>query len=425
MIGIRKSLVVLVVATFFAVNLPAAETNSATPLTLNDVVKLLGDRNPKIRAEREAVAAARADRRTAGAYPNPKLSASHQEPTGQQTLFTGQSSEQISLELPILIPGQRSSRVAKAEADITAAEAHVSVETANIMADACASFVRLLGLQQRTEILSNALAEVTHLRDTISGRVTGGAASEYDLARVEVETGVLTSHYEGARAEFAAESSHLATLLAMTNSLPAATGALESWNIPAQDLDDIIARSDLSPSAMAAAREASAAEAGVKAARRNRWPDLSLEGGRAWTRHPYGAADFVGVNIEIPIFDTRRGQLDKAKSDARAAEDRHIAAVAEAEATIRQLAQTVQRRQAAVERYHKDIEPRLTRLKEMSSDAYLMGRHTILELLDAEEARREVALENIETTSALIEAQIRFLAATGQLSSYLKAEHLN
>jgi len=416
----QKIMFLLAMSLAFAAISIEAETNAvpSQALTLPDVVQLLGDRNPKIRAEREAIASAHADRRTAGAYPNPKLGLQHQEPNGQQTLFTGERQEQISLEIPLLIPGQRSSRIAKADLDVAAAQAHYTAEAANIMAEACASYVHLLSLQRRTEVLSNALAEVTRLRDTISGRVTGGASSAYDLERVEVEVGVLASHYEASRVDMLAEASQLAGLLSITNGLPAATGALQPWEIPQRYLYDPSVT--ISPAAIAAAREAAAAEAGIKVARRNRWPDVSLNGGRAWTRHPFGAADFVGVNIEIPIFDTHRGQLEKAKSDARAAEDRLIAANAQAEATIRQLAQTVERRQAALERYRKDIEPRLTRLKEMSSDAYLMGRHTVLELLDAEQARREVALENIETLSALIEAQVHFLAVTGTLPQFLQ-----
>jgi cobalt-zinc-cadmium efflux system outer membrane protein len=420
MIGFRKVCSVAGAILFsLAAQTAIGQTNSVPTqtLSLSDVIQLLGDRNPRIRAEKEAIAGARADRRSAGAFPNPKLGLQHQEPSGQQTLFTGQRQEQISLEVPILIPGQRSSRVAKADLDVAAAQAHYSAESANIMADACASFVHLLSLQQKTEILSNALAEVTRLRDTISGRVTGGASSAYDLERVEVEVGVLASHYESTRVDLAAEASQLASLLAVTNRVPSATGPLQPWEIPETYLAD--PTSVMSPAAIAAARDAAAAQAGVKVAKRNRWPDVSLSGGRAWTRHPFGAADFVGVNIEIPIFDTKRGQLEKAKSDARAAEDREIAAIAQADATIRQLAQTVERRQAALERYRKEIEPRLTRLKEMSSDAYLMGRHTVLEVLDAEQARREVALENIETMSALVEAQVRLLGITGTLPQFL------
>lgn len=414
---------ILIFATMI-VGASAAETNAPrTVLTLPRVVKLLGDRNPKMAVEREAIASARADRKTAGAYPNPKVSFGDWESSPQQTIFTGERQQQVSVEQPILIPGQRSSRIAKAEAEIAAAQARVAVNSATIAADACAAFMRLLAAQQRTEVLSNALIEVNKLRETISGRATEGAASAYDLARVEVEVGVLSGRLETARADASVESSQLAGLLVITNGLPTAAGALEPWRIPSRFLYDPAAQTAASPQAVAAARDAAAAEAGVKSASRSRWPELSLEGGRTWTRHPYGAADFVQLNVEIPIFDTRKGQYEKAKSDARAANARRTAAMAEAEATIRQLSETVERRQAALERYETDIEPRLAKLKEMSGEAYLMGRHTVFELLDAEQARREVMLEKIETLSSLLEAQIRLLAATGQLQNFLNGDH--
>ena len=42
----------------------------------------------------------------------------------------------------------------------------------------------------------------------------------------------------------------------------------------------------------------------------------------------------------------------------------------------------------------------------------------------AEQARREVILERIETMTALVEAQIHFLTATGQLVPYLNLPNL-
>src|SRR5207245_3446773 len=106
-------------------------TNSPQPrLTLAEVMRLVGDQNPRLLAERETVAAARAERRIAGAYPNPKLALDHFQPGGgEHTIFTGDRQEQVAVEIPLLIPGQRSSRIAKADADIAAAQARVAVGT--------------------------------------------------------------------------------------------------------------------------------------------------------------------------------------------------------------------------------------------------------------------------------------------------------
>jgi len=394
---------------------------AAEPLTLADVARLLSDKNPKLQAEREAIASAKADRITADAFPNPKLSFNHQNPGGQSTLFTGSSSEQIGVDIPILIPGQRAARVQKADADIAAAQARVAATTGNLAAEACVSFIHLLALQQRVGVLSNSISEISRLRDKISGRAEQGAASAYDLARIEVEQGIVRSRIEAARSDLAGEASQLAALLNLTNNLPTAEGSLEAWTLPPQTLSDPESQIVSAPATIAANCEAAAALAGIKTAQRERWPEVSIGAGRAWTRHPYGEADYVGLNIEIPIFDTRRGQLEKARSEARAAEARRAAAYAETAAAIHQLAETVQRRQAALDHYRADVEPKLARLKEMSTDAYLLGRHTLLELLDAEQTRREVLLEEIETANALIDSQIHLLAATGRLPSFLDA----
>ncbi len=399
------------------VTMVAQTAFAADSLTFNDVARLLGDKNPRIAAEREAIASARADRISAGAYPNPKIGFNHQIPSAQSTMFNGIYQETVGVEQPILIPGQRSARIAKANADIAAAQAHVIANTGNIAADACVSFTHLLALQQKLNVLSNSLAAVTTLRQKISGRAEQGAASAYDVARIEVEQGVVRSRYENARADFSAEAANLAALLNLTNGIPTIQGTLAPWNYSFTD------DPNEAPSVIAANRDVAAVEAAIKSAQRERWPDVSLEAARAWTRHPYGAVDQIGINVEIPIFDTKRGPVEKARSEARAAEARRIAALAEATVTISQLTQSVQTRQSALDRYRTEVEPKLSRLTEMTADAYTLGKHTLLELLDAEQTRREVYLEQAETTSALVEAQIHLLAATGRLNSYLQSTH--
>ena len=51
----------------------------------------------------------------------------------------------------------------------------------------------------------------------------------------------------------------------------------------------------------------------------------------------------------------------------------------------------------------------------MSVDAYLVGKKSILELLDAEQARREVLTEETEALAAVVDARVRYLALTARL----------
>jgi cobalt-zinc-cadmium efflux system outer membrane protein len=174
-------------------------------------------------------------------------------------------------------------------------------------------------------------------------------------------------------------------------------------------------RAATSPATIAAIREETAAQSGVEVARRERWPATSVTAGRSWTSEPFGAANYLGLTVEIPILDTRRGPLAKAESDATAATLRRQLAQAEVGATLERLAGVIAARQAALQGFEREAAARLPSLQQMAEDAYRLGRGSILELLDATRSRYELLQLRIDLASALLEAQLRFLATTGEL----------
>ena len=54
-------------------------------------------------------------------------------------------------------------------------------------------------------------------------------------------------------------------------------------------------------------------------------------------------------------------------------------------------------------------------LKQMSEDAYRLGRSSILELLDATRSHYEFQRTRVDLVAALLDAQIRLLALNGDL----------
>jgi len=158
---------------------------------------------------------------------------------------------------------------------------------------------------------------------------------------------------------------------------------------------------------------------GVEVARRERWPVPSVSAGRAWTSDPFGSANFLGLSVEIPILDTRRGQLAKAESDAVAATLRRELTQAEVAANLGRLAGVIISREAALQQFEREAAAKLPLLKQMAEDAYRLGRGTILDLLDATRSRNELRQTRIDLAAALLEAQIRFLALSGELEKSL------
>lgn len=393
-----------------------AQDKAPEVVDLPTVVRLVRDASPRLAVERQAVAGAEANRITAGAYPNPTLSYGRFRPSsGQATLFDGIRQEQATLDLPLLIAGQRSARVEKAEREIEAARARVASGASSLAAEAGAAFVALLAAQERSALLAASNEDLARLRNIVAGREASGMASRYDVTRLDVELGGLRAKLDESKADISDRAGNLAALLGLPDWRPRAAGSLKPMALDA----GVLARSRdhvaTSPAAVAAIRDETAAQSGVEVARRERWPVPSVSAGRSWTTDPYGSANFLGLSIEIPIFDTRRGQFAKAEADAIAATLRRELTQAEVAANLERLAGVIVSREAALQRFEREAAGKLPALKQMAEDAYRLGRGTILDLLDSTRSRHELQQTRIDLVGALLEAQVRYLATSGDL----------
>lgn len=395
-----------------------AQENTPVPdvVDLPAVLRLVRDVSPRLSIERQAVAGAEANRITAGAYPNPTLNYGRYRPSGgQATLFEGSRQEQTTVEIPLLIAGQRSARVEKAEREIEAARARVASGASSLAAEAGSAFVALLAAQEKVALLSTANEELVRLRDIVAGREVSGMASRYDVTRLEIELGGFRTKLEDAKADISDRAGNLAALLGLQNWRPRASGDLRPLVLGADTLNNPRDRAGTSPATITALREETVAQSSVEVARRERWPIPSVSAGRSWTSEPFGAANFLGLSVEIPILDTRRGPLAKAEAEARSAALRRELAVAEVATNLERFANVIAARQAALQRFQQEASARLPLLKQMAEDAYRLGRSSIFELLDSTRSRYDLHQTRIDLVAALFEAQLRFLATSGDL----------
>lgn len=240
-------------------------------------------------------------------------------------------------------------------------------------------------------------------------------ASRYDLLRLEIELTGTRTKLELARADVSDRSGNLAALLGLQDWRPKAAGSLSPLTLAPGALDKARERAPDSPAIVLANREQEAAQSGVELAHRERWPVPSVNAGRSWTSDPFGAANFLGLSVEVPIFDSKRGQLAKAESEAKAAALRRELAVAEVGANLERYAAVIAARQAALQGFERETAARLEALGSMAEDAYRLGRATIFELLDSTRSRQELRQTRIDLVAGVLEAQVRFLATRGDL----------
>jgi cobalt-zinc-cadmium efflux system outer membrane protein len=420
--ALRAGAIAAAASGIWATAMPAATQETPPPdaVDLAAVVRLVAEASPRLAAERQSVAIAESERIGAAAYPNPSVGYSYSRPGGgAQTVFEGSRQQQFGVELPVLVGGQRAARMEAAEKGVDAARARVLAGSSTLTAEAAGGYVDLLAAQEQIALLAAQVGELAQLRTVIAGREASGMASRYDVTRIEVELGGTRAKLEDARARAADRSGTLAALLGLPRWRPRAEGKLAPLDIATAPPASEKERAAASPAAVAAIREEEAARAGIEVARRERVPTPTFSLGRTWTSDPFGAANFAGVSVEIPILDSRRGPQARAEAQAIQANLRRQLVEAETAANLDRLSQVIALRRFALESFERESAQRIPGLKQMAEDAYRLGRGSMLELLDAVRSRYELQQARVELAAALLDAQVRYLALSGDLEKRL------
>jgi cobalt-zinc-cadmium efflux system outer membrane protein len=419
-VSVRPSAILLVIVLASRSVAWAQELNAALPerLTLPVLLRLVAERSPRLAAEQVAIEAAQAERITAGALPNPSVSYGRFSPTaGARTMFEGSNQQQTTLDLPLLIYGQRGARIEAAEQGLLAVRARVNVAGSDLAVRAADLFVGLQAAQEKAVVLEESVGEVERIVALVSGRLASGAASRYDLTRAEVELAGANTRLADARTETADRAAGLATLLGAPGWRPSASGTPVPAGLPASVAEWREAILAGNPQIVAARREEEAAQAALKRAERERWPAPVLSLGRTWTGDPFGAANFIGFSTEIPLSDAWRGLMAKATADVRTAQRRREAIEAEVGVELQRLVDVLAQRRSALDRFRTNVAERIPALKQMAEDAYRLGRGTLLELIDAARSRLDARLTEVDLRAATVVQELRIRGLTGKLGS--------
>ena len=197
----------------FSAHVPCQELPER--LTLAALLRLVAERSPRLAAERAGIDAAEAERVTAGAIPNPTISLGGGRPNGgvPNSVIDAGRQKQATIELPVLIAGQRGARVEAAEQGVLGARARVAQAASELSLRAAELFAGLQAAQERAAVLAEAQGEIERAAALVSGRLDSGMASRYDLARVEME--VAYRAQDLARADAIAFTKHLYRLQRM------------------------------------------------------------------------------------------------------------------------------------------------------------------------------------------------------------------
>ena len=378
-----------VTATAFAQPLPAT-------VRLEDVIRLLNERSPRTFADRASIDVTAADRITARTYPNPDIS------YGNVHLVTGLSTgaitqHQVVFDQPLLIFKQRQARLGAADLNVTAEQARVAQALSQRRLQVRQAFATLLSRQQQLSVIQDSLADLQRVQDVVRGRAEAGERSDYDVARIEIETERVRVEMMNAEADVDDAAGQMATLLGFPGWSPRATGTLDpSADVPT-DVEALWATAQQRrPSLVAIRQQQAAARGGLFLAQRERLPVPAFSAGTQMTQSVTGTSTFLGFSMPLPFFDRGQGAIAKADAQIRAQDLALEAELAEAHADIERATTVLAKRRAALSELETRVVERVPTLRRMSEDAYREGGADILELLDAMRSVKDIQIAHVQ-----------------------------
>jgi len=361
--------------------------------TLAEVLRRVQARHPLVEAASGRVAAARGNRASAGAFPNPLLT--YQVENGP--FFGAERPPGVTTEtsffatLPIEGLYQRWPRVRRANQEILAAESELVATRRQVVLDATRAFYRV-ALAQASVL---AAAEIERRLESLAAynqsRVDEGVAAEGDLIRVQVEVARAATNTTLEEVELTrARAALLPFLMDETGAPPLDSmwttiedSAFVTDTLPPVEHFVTLAqerRSDL----RAARARAAAARAEVSLQRSMLIRQIGLVFG---TKRITGANTLIaGVTLPLPLFEQNRGGREVARGERTAAESELAWSERLALADVAAAYRTAQLLTRQATRLHGGFITRADESRRITLAAYEEGAATLLQVLDVSRA---------------------------------------
>ncbi len=375
-------------------------------LGIDDLVNAALAHNPALLAAQRSVDVATAGVTTAGAYPNPRLEVHGGRNSTPTAISSAGTVSSIGVAQLIENPALRSARVNSALYAEQGSLQSLAQTRNELIGQVKLRAYEYLLRRAEAQAAAEALSLLEQTRERIKVRVDSGETGKLDLIRADAEIVNARQREETARLQIAQAAIALNRLAAGT--LPPAweldAVLEESHTIPVLDqLKQEAVRAN--PEILLLEAELERNKSRLNEARASLLPGVELR--LSQTREPDVRQDLVGVSVQIPLFDQRRGPKAEAIAERERTlvrlEGRRAELVQQLELAARSVEIAQVRVQALSEGAVRSAEAALR----VAEAAYRYGERGILEVLDAQRVlrsvRQDLLLARFQLQASLIE----------------------
>lgn len=419
---------ILVGALFALVPESGAQTDVQTGVwTLEASVQRALEAAPELRAADAEIAVREGELKQAGSWPNPTIELSASNKLGIEDSRSGADLTQLVFSQPL--PMRRLARQrAMAEANIAVASANRNArrlllerEVARVFHAVQLSTSRRALAQERLKLATGFLKQNRHgAGDPLVRFLTPLERRRLAILNEDAQQTVLLAErdHDKALIEFRAflklpvnAPVELAALIAPA--MPPGMGVL------AQSLEN-------HPALVAAQQETEAARAGIAVADSQRFTDpaLNLFHERDYLNGARRTVTGIGVSIQIPLWNSNKGSMDKAKAETMGAEARFAAASRDAHIRLEQSHLQLVRLLAQEERLRTNLLEPAREVFRLTRRGFTAGELNVLTLMDASNTYFDANSRYLDLLqeSELAAADLRLASGASLLNSSLETQ---
>ena len=398
-------LVIAVASTFMVANVSA---QSKTSFTINDLISISLESSPQVLAARDQAKAIKGQLSTARAIPNPEFEVA----TGQQRSATGPLTvgnvSSWAVTQPLDMPYTRFPRVNAAEANLRAAEATRVAFEVETISRVQQRFYELMRREAEQKAAEEDMSLTKQIRDRMQIRYDVGETARFELIRVQTEF---------LNAQIAAESSRLRVEQARSqlrqvvgHQLPADFTVVAEQPKPevlpslTQLLNEVQSQS---PELQKAKAEVEATESKLSFEKNSRLPRLAFKASQY--NDPNFTDRLYGLQVSIPIWDFKGGQIAEAEANASKAKNQLNAQSQTLDQQMETAYKLYQMTSYQVKILSSEVVELAASARRIAEVSYRYGERGMLEYLDAQRtfraARNDLIKARFDLASVVTEIQ--------------------
>ncbi|MEW6330278.1 MAG: TolC family protein [Pseudomonadota bacterium] len=396
--------------------LPVVAMAQTGAWTLESAIQRAVEVAPEMGAAEAEVQARAGELIQAGSFPNPSIDLRADDRLGQEDGRGGTDFTQLALSQPL--PLRRVARErAVAESRLAGAEENRRLRRLELERTTAQAFHELQLAQAKLDVAQARLKETESYPGGANGRrdrlvryLAPLERARLAILREETNQAVIAAEREREQALIAFRARLGLPADAVVETTPFAEP-------PAPPVLDALEKSlETHPLLAAARKEYEAAEANIAAAQSQRFADpaLNLFRERDVLAGARRNVSGVGLSVQIPLWNTNPGIVDKARAEALGARTDYEIAAREARVRLDQAYTELTRALVQVQRLRASLLEPAQRLNDLTRRSFAAGEASVLVLIDAANSYFDAQGRYVELLARAQAAQAELRLAAGQ-----------